>query len=89
MSEVFGPELIEKLIKAIIQRGKEDVDKIDDIELKKHVEREVEMVANEAYIYLVTAYMATLEGMEKAMDYFFGDHDLEEYKRFLGGKNDS
>lgn len=86
---IFGPSLIEKLVKAILNKGKEDVDKIDDKELANHVQREVEMVANEAAIYFEMAYIAMREGTDKAMEYFFGTHDGEEYKKYLGGKNET
>lgn len=41
------------------------------------------LIANEATIYLKTAYICENEGIEKAMKYFFGTHDAKEYIEFM------
>lgn len=46
---------------------------------------DVELVANEATIYLKTALICEAEGIEKAMEYFKGFHSEDEYKDFLPG----
>lgn len=40
-------------------------------------------IANEATIYLKTALICELQGIDKAMAYFKGDHSMNEYKEFL------
>ena len=44
--------------------------------------RDVEMVANEATIYLKTAYICEHEGIDKAMEYYTGSHSLSEYMEY-------
>lgn len=39
-------------------------------------------IANEATIYLKTALICELQGIDKAMEYFYGDHTMDEYKEF-------
>lgn len=46
---------------------------------------DVELVANEATIYLKTACICEAEGLETAMEYFKGFHSEDEYKDFLPG----
>lgn len=46
---------------------------------------DVELLANEATIYLKTALICEAEGIEKAMEYFKGFHSEDEYKDFLPG----
>ena len=48
-------------------------------------------IANEATIYLKTALICELQGIDKAMEYFHGNHTMDEYKEFrtevmLGGE---
>ena len=39
-------------------------------------------IANEATIYLKTALICELQGIDKAMEYFHGNHTMDEYKEF-------
>lgn len=39
-------------------------------------------IANEATIYLKTALICELQGIDKAMAYFHGGHTMDEYKEF-------
>lgn len=41
------------------------------------------MIANEATIYLKTAYICEHEGIDKAIAYFAGNHDDREYIEFM------
>ena len=41
-----------------------------------------EMRANEAVIVLKTALICEREGIEPAMDYYFGTHDTDEFQEF-------
>lgn len=40
------------------------------------------ILANEAVIYYKTAMICEHQGIEEAMDYFFGTHDENEYEEF-------
>lgn len=74
---------INQIVEAIIQRGfaeayiEPDKDKAEAIK-KGSVE-----VANEAAIYLMTALICDLDGIDKAMKYFCGPHKDDEYTQFL------
>ena len=46
-----------------------------------------ETVANEATIYYKTAMICEHEGIDKAMEYFKGTHDEDEYRELSGGEN--
>ncbi len=56
--------------------------KVVEAILSRFEEREPEnskIVANEATIYLKTALICERRGIEKAMEYFMGRHDDDEY----------
>lgn len=40
------------------------------------------MIANEAVIYYKTAMICESKGIDKAMDYFIGIHNEDEYQEF-------
>ena len=53
-----------------------------------------EMRANAAVIVLKTALICEHDGIDKAMDYYFGTHTNEEFQEFrtsvvAGGENDN
>ena len=74
---------INKIVGAILERGfveayiEQDKKKAEDIRLGS-----IE-VANEAAIYLMTALICDLDGIDKAMKYFCGPHKDDEYTKFL------
>lgn len=45
-----------------------------------------ETVANEAVIYYKTAMICEAQGIDKAMEYFTGTHDTEEYQEYRTGQ---
>lgn len=60
--------------------------------LSRFEEREPEnskIVANEATIYLKTALICERRGIEKAMEYFMGKHDDNEYLDYTVKKEEN
>lgn len=47
--------------------------------------RDIEMVANEAAIYLKTALICEEKGIDKATEYFMSTHNPDEYQEFVKG----
>lgn len=47
------------------------------------VESQINIIANEATIYLKTALICEDRGIDEAMKYFAGDHTMDEYKEFM------
>ena len=43
------------------------------------------VLANEAVIYYKTAMICEDKGIDKAMDYYFGTHNEDEYQEFRTG----
>ena len=65
---------------------------LEDAETPSEKQRVIP-IANEATIYLKTALICDLQGIDKAMGYFHGNHTMDEYKEFrtevvLWGKHD-
>lgn len=64
---------------------------LEDAETPSEKQRVIP-IANEATIYLKTALICELQGIDKAMEYFKGNHTMDEYKEFrtevvLGGEH--
>lgn len=52
----------------------------------------LKILANEAVIYYKTAMICEDKGIDKAMEYYFGTHNKDEYEEFrtsvVGAKNE-
>ena len=65
------------LDEALSQAYKEDTDRKSQAILDKAL-----VVANEAVIYYKTAMICEDKGIDKAMEYFTGTHNEDEYQEF-------
>ena len=52
---------------------------------KEDFMKDWERIANEATIYLKTALICEDEGIDKAMEYFMGNHPEDEFQEFRTG----
>lgn len=80
---MIDKETFSRIIQGIIQLGEKRYD-LDEFPPPKEVAlKRYYMIANEAAIYYKTALICEKQGVDKAMHYFTGTHDEEEYKEFL------
>ena len=80
---MIDKENFSRIIRGIIQLGV-DKHRLDDFPPPKEVAlRRYYMLANEAAIYYKTALICESQGVSKAIEYYKGPHDEDEYKEFL------
>lgn len=66
-------------INQIVQAITDEADKTSELTHKEQYPR----IANEATIYLKTALICDVKGIDEAMRYFWGSHSEDEYKEWL------
>ena len=66
-------------INQIVQAITDEADKTAELAHKEQDPR----IANEATIYLKTALICEVKGIDEAMKYFWGSHSEDEYKEWL------
>ena len=74
---------INQIVEAILQRGLSEAYAEPDKEKSEAIKKGSVEVANEAAIYLMTALICDLDGIDKAMEYFCGTHKDDEYTKFI------
>jgi len=80
---MIDKETFSRIIRGIIWQGKAECS-LDDFPPPKEVAlRQYYMLANEAAIYYKTALICESQGVAKAIEYYKGSHDEDEYKEFL------
>ena len=72
---MISPSTLNQIIKAILD------------ESDNYSPGNREIVANEAAIYYKTAMICEDKGIDKAMEYFKGVHNEDEYQELSGGEN--
>ena len=84
---------INQIVEAILAEGDERAKRIPDgMGFDKTLtEKKYAVIANEAVIYYKTAMICEDKGIDKAMEYFTGTHNEDEYQEFrtsttLGGE---
>ncbi len=80
---MIDKENFSRIIRGIIWQGKVEYS-LDEFPPPKEVAlRRYYMLANEAAIYYKTALICESQGVAKAIEYYKGTHDEEEYKEFV------